>query len=752
MSYSQSSIKIQPYPQLTGIVENIYPYGISVKISDSKSGYIRKRELSIDGDISPKRLVKVGDELPIVLLEPPKNGLTGEYSHKQTLPDPWLTFVTKYKQGDVIRGIVKKLQPYGAYVRVMSGVDGLVELSELSRKRVAKPEDILLRGDHVEAIITHLNVHDKKLNLSIRRRLAQLSQVNVLMDYLVTKAHEQIQLETKHSPFEEITEQSIAEAESLLIVEDNKEIREGLLTWLSRRGYKADIACSSEEAKQSISRQTYHILLVDIDLQGEDGLVLIRYLKQREHEVRFIVMSAHDVLSERADEIAELGIAHILPKPLHLPTLEHILVDEGRDVSIPVNLQKMDKGLVKSFRTIAQTMESHNLLTEQLQESLDYLLETTGAQMGIIFHLNPITLTVQIVTYVGQLPTNQDALYSLSESPVNDVIKSKYPVFERNVLKFGKGKFRKLLDFIDFQSCIGVPITANGKTDHALFLFHTRQRMLTRFHQRNAIAMATLFSTTLEREAFEARIHSISDELLQGQLGAGFSHEINNKLSALELQVQNFALAFETGLPIPHQTSLETSNGSIPTIHQILDSVQELKKTAWLFQSLSRQRDKPQIDVHQTIRQVIYQMKPDFARFRIKSQLRLVSHMPFAVGSSIHLRHVLLNIILNALQHMQNDSQKGCIIQIQTLFRPEETLPIKIRVMDTGPGIHRQSWKQIFDMGYSTREEGTGLGLYIAQSLLQNVGGRIILEESIMLIGTTFLIELPVIPEEGENE
>jgi len=79
---------------------------------------------------------------------------------------------------------------------------------------------------------------------------------------------------------------------------------------------------------------------------------------------------------------------------------------------------------------------------------------------------------------------------------------------------------------------------------------------------------------------------------------------------------------------------------------------------------------------------------------------------------------------------------------VVTSFEPDKDGAYP-RFKDNGLGIHRQLWERIYDLGFSTKEGGTGLGLYIAKGLVESLGGHIKVEESYILVGSTFLVELP---------
>jgi signal transduction histidine kinase len=101
-----------------------------------------------------------------------------------------------------------------------------------------------------------------------------------------------------------------------------------------------------------------------------------------------------------------------------------------------------------------------------------------------------------------------------------------------------------------------------------------------------------------------------------------------------------------------------------------------------------------------------------------------------------------MNLTLNAIQHIAELRRHGHLT-IELDYRPRASLPLQVRFVDDGPGIHRQLWDQIFEFGFTTKKEGAGLGLTISRHAAESLGGRLIVESSYMLWGTTFLLELP---------
>lgn len=136
-------------------------------------------------------------------------------------------------------------------------------------------------------------------------------------------------------------------------------------------------------------------------------------------------------------------------------------------------------------------------------------------------------------------------------------------------------------------------------------------------------------------------------------------------------------------------------------------------------------------------------VRPLARKGRVKIDFHLTENLPQVTGNSIALQQVFFNIMLNAVQLMTLKQDKQRQLKISTTYQPGHKRPLLIRFADMGPGIHRQLWEKIFEPGVSMRG-GSGFGLFLARSMIGMFNGKIEVEESMVPIGTTFLVKLPV--------
>jgi signal transduction histidine kinase len=287
---------------------------------------------------------------------------------------------------------------------------------------------------------------------------------------------------------------------------------------------------------------------------------------------------------------------------------------------------------------------------------------------------------------------------------------------------------------------------------HALFYFHRKPKVFNLYRQRDAQAAATLVAAQLERQAFDEQLLVQGDLLLSGRLASAFGHEVQNKMSTVELQGANLRHDLERMVATGSQDAAgldELRSG----MNELLSSTRQLKETVRRFQDLMRAKEQWELNVNEVARGVRLHLRTILEQQRVTLRLNLASDLPPVPGNAQRLYYVMLNLLLNAVQHLEGKPAAERHLEVATSYEPQSgRRPVRVRVIDSGPGIHKQLWERIFQLGFSTRVDGTGLGLYIARSLVENMGGQLTIERSIIGMGTTFLLSFPAArPEERDD-
>jgi signal transduction histidine kinase len=175
-------------------------------------------------------------------------------------------------------------------------------------------------------------------------------------------------------------------------------------------------------------------------------------------------------------------------------------------------------------------------------------------------------------------------------------------------------------------------------------------------------------------------------------------------------------------------------------LQENLDTISESIK---LFRRLSREESWEELDINQALHRTADLLRPLANKNKIEIKFELDDKMPPLHSVGVRLDQVFCNIVLNAIEWMA--PKPGAYLTISSRFVPESLKwPAQIRFQDTGPGIHRHHFENVYELGFTTKAEGSGLGLFIAKGLIEAIGGNISVEESIILVGTTFLVELPL--------
>jgi len=152
-----------------GVVKNITDFGAFIDLN-GMDGLLHITDMSWGRVDHPSEVVKVGDEVEVVILDVNLEKERISLGLKQKWPNPWENIEEKYPVGTVVRGKVVNLVPYGAFVQLEEGVEGMVHVSEISwTKRVARASDVLEVGQEVDVAVLGINKEEQKISLGIRQ-------------------------------------------------------------------------------------------------------------------------------------------------------------------------------------------------------------------------------------------------------------------------------------------------------------------------------------------------------------------------------------------------------------------------------------------------------------------------------------------------------------------------------------------------------------------------------------------------------
>jgi small subunit ribosomal protein S1 len=175
--------QLEPYPwegveekykvgdRINGKVVSITDYGAFIELEKGVEGLIHVSEMSWTRHVRhPSKVVNIGDIIEAVVLKVDKANEKISLGLKQVEPDPWLTLDEKYPAGMRVRGKVRNLTNFGAFVELEEGIDGLVHVSDMSwTKRVAHPNEVLKKGDTVEVVILSIDKEHRRISLGLKQ-------------------------------------------------------------------------------------------------------------------------------------------------------------------------------------------------------------------------------------------------------------------------------------------------------------------------------------------------------------------------------------------------------------------------------------------------------------------------------------------------------------------------------------------------------------------------------------------------------
>ncbi|WP_138492974.1 30S ribosomal protein S1 [Paenibacillus pinistramenti] len=159
--------ELQEGSVIEGTVQRLTDFGAFVDVG-GVDGLVHVSEIAWNHVNKPADVLSEGDQVKVKVLkvDPEKGKIS--LSIKAAAPGPWETAADQFKSGDIVSGQVKRLAPFGAFVEIAPGVEGLVHISQISHKHIGTPHEVLKEGQDVQVKILEVNPSEKRVSLSIK--------------------------------------------------------------------------------------------------------------------------------------------------------------------------------------------------------------------------------------------------------------------------------------------------------------------------------------------------------------------------------------------------------------------------------------------------------------------------------------------------------------------------------------------------------------------------------------------------------
>jgi small subunit ribosomal protein S1 len=157
--------------RVQGKIVGVTDYGAFVQIEPGVEGLVHVSEMSWSKRTKhPSKIVKVGEEVDVVVLDVKTDQRRISLGLKQTLPDPWGAAAEKYPVGTIVTGRIRNLADFGAFVEIEEGMEGLIHISDVSwTERIKHPSDRFKKGDSVQAKVLKVDSQNRRLSLGIKQ-------------------------------------------------------------------------------------------------------------------------------------------------------------------------------------------------------------------------------------------------------------------------------------------------------------------------------------------------------------------------------------------------------------------------------------------------------------------------------------------------------------------------------------------------------------------------------------------------------
>jgi small subunit ribosomal protein S1 len=343
-----------------GTVKNITDFGAFIDLNGI-DGLLHITDMSWGRIGHPSEILKVGQDIDVVVLDINREKERVSLGLKQKLTNPWEQIETKYPVGTKVKGTVVNLVPYGAFVELEPGVEGLVHVTELSwTKRIAKPSDVLKADQEIEAIVLGINRDEQKISLGIRQLETNPWEKATDKYPLGTKIKGKIRNLTSYGAFVELEDG----LDGMVHVSD--------ISWTRKINHPSEVLKKGEEVEA---------VVLEIDKPNQRIALGVKQLTEDPWANIDKHYKVGDLVTGKVTKLASfgafVGLQHDIDGLVHISQVSEERIDKIKNVlkadqEVTARVIKIDK----AERRIGLSIKAANYSQEQLkaeQAALDAL-------------------------------------------------------------------------------------------------------------------------------------------------------------------------------------------------------------------------------------------------------------------------------------------------------------------------------------------------------------------------------------------
>ena len=335
-----------------GVVKNITDFGAFIDLNGI-DGLLHITDMSWGRIGHPSEILKVGQEIDVVVLDVNKEKERVSLGLKQKLVNPWETIEQKFPIGAKVKGKVVNLVPYGAFVELEPGVEGLVHVTELSwTKRIAKPADVLKQGQELDAVVLGINREEQKISLGVRQLETNPWEQAMGKYPAGTKVKGKIRNLTSYGAFLELEDG----LDGMVHVSD--------ISWTRKINHPSEVFKKGDEIEA---------VVLEIDKANQRIALGVKQLSEDPWENIDKFYKVGDVVSGKVTKLASfgafVGLQHDIDGLVHISQVSEDHVDKIKNVlkvgqDVTARVIKIDK----ADRRIGLSIKAANYSPEQLKE------------------------------------------------------------------------------------------------------------------------------------------------------------------------------------------------------------------------------------------------------------------------------------------------------------------------------------------------------------------------------------------------